>query len=111
MPFLTLSNVQIDFNNWELKWRLYISVKVLPTAQKIKLIEKKEFGAATLNPDDKTFIVHITSIASSDLANSNLANSDSTVHSFCQAQIVPLKVEETFTTILSEYTDFVDILF
>lgn len=64
--FLTLNNIQIDFDNWKLKWELYTPAKVLPTIYKVELVRKKEFATTTLNLDDETFIVYVTSIFSSD---------------------------------------------
>lgn len=42
MPFLTLSNADVNFPDWELLWRSYTTLKALPTTE---LIGKKEFAA------------------------------------------------------------------
>lgn len=91
----------------------------LPMIWKVKLVGKKKFVAATLNPDDEAFVIHIASIASpdlfssdlvsSDLANSNLASLDPVMYPFHQAHIVSLKADETFIAILSEYSDIVNV--
>lgn len=49
MLFLTLSNVEINFNNRELKWKLYTIAKAFSTTNQIELVEKKEFVATILD--------------------------------------------------------------
>lgn len=36
--FLTLSNMEINFMNWKLNWRLYIIIKAFPTIKWVKLV-------------------------------------------------------------------------
>lgn len=62
--FLTLSIIKVNFNNWELKWKLYTTAKILLTIKKIKLIAKNRFAIIALNPEYKTFVAHIASIVS-----------------------------------------------
>lgn len=64
----------------------------------MELVGKKEFAAIAFNPKDKTFVVHVTSFASTN-----------DVHFSCRAQIAFLKVDEASIIISSEYFDFVDI--
>ena len=59
IPFLIISNVEVDFQVQNLQWRSYIIEGVLPTTKQVKLIEKKEFAVVTLDPEHKAFIVHI----------------------------------------------------
>lgn len=67
MLFFTLSNVEINFMDWELNWKLYIIVEVLATTKEIKLIKKKKFKTTTLNLDDEIFVVYMTSSTNSNL--------------------------------------------
>ena len=60
MSFLTLNNVEIQFVNFHLHWRMYIISKILPT---IRLIKKKEFVTTSLNLENKAFVVYIVSIS------------------------------------------------
>lgn len=85
--FFILSNVQIDFYNRELRWRLYISVETLQTTQRVELSRKKEFVATAHNLDNKAFKVYVAPIVSYDLASSDLASLNSIQHPSCQAQI------------------------
>ena len=64
MPFLILSNVDVDFSGPELQWRMYITKKALLTTRCIELVGKKEFAAAALDPKHKIHIVHVTSLGS-----------------------------------------------
>ncbi len=41
IDFLTISNINIDFQAWDLQWKSYITKKVLSTTKKVELIEKK----------------------------------------------------------------------
>lgn len=95
-----LSNVKIDLNNWELKYRLYTIVKTLLSTKWIELIKQKEFAIIALNLDNKTFLIHILFFASFISINPS--------H---RAQIVLLKTDKTFIAIISKYIDFINIFF
>lgn len=59
MSFLTLSNAEIYFANWELNWRLFITVEILLTIKRIELVERKEFAATAHGSNEKTFVVYV----------------------------------------------------
>lgn len=59
MLFFILSNVEINFLDYELVERSFITADVLPTIKRIKLVEKRGFAAMALSPDKKMFVVHI----------------------------------------------------
>ena len=73
---------------------------MLLLVMQFKVIIKKKFIIATHNLKNKAFIVYISFISN---------NSD--VYLFDIAQIVFLKVNETFSFILSKYIDFIDVIF
>ena len=50
MFFLTLSDVDINFLDQELWWRIYTTKEAFPTIRYVKLVGKKEFATAALNP-------------------------------------------------------------
>lgn len=77
MPFLTLSNIEINFIDRELKWSLYIITKALPTTKRMELIGKKVFAIAAFDLDDETYVIHIASLTVSNLGLG--------VHPFCRA--------------------------
>ena len=47
MPFLTLSNADVDFPSRDLRWRTYTTEEALPTTRRVELVDKKEFAAST----------------------------------------------------------------
>ena len=100
MPFLTMSNADINFQAQDLQWRSYTTGEVLPTTRKIELIGKKKFAAATLDPEHEAFVVHIAAL-SVDLGDE--------VHPSKRAQIAHLKADEALTKIPSKYADFADV--
>lgn len=57
MPFLIMSNANIDFQSRNLQCRSYPTEDILPTTRQVELIGKKKFVAATLNPKYETFVV------------------------------------------------------
>ncbi len=63
MPFLTMSNADIDFQARDLQWRSYTTKEVLPTTRQVELIEKKEFAAAALDPEYEAFVVHVITLS------------------------------------------------
>ena len=40
-----------------------MAVEALPTTKRVEIINKREFAAAALNADNKTFGVHIAALA------------------------------------------------
>ena len=63
MPFLTLSDADVDFLEHELRWRTYTTKKTLLTTRRIELVGKKEFVAATLDLKHETYVVHVGSVS------------------------------------------------
>ena len=63
MPFLSLSNVDIEFVELEkLTWRSYTTIKALHTTSQVELISKKTFVKVALDENSKTFIVYIAAL-------------------------------------------------
>ena len=65
MPFLTLSNSDIQFAAKELIWRSYNAAEALPTTKRAELIDKKEFAKAVLDEKSETFVVHVAALEAS----------------------------------------------
>ena len=63
MPFLTLSNANIQFAEKELTWRTYTTEDALPTTQRVELIDKKEFAKAAFDENIEAFVVHVSSLS------------------------------------------------
>ncbi len=100
MPFLTMSNADVDFQSWDLQWRSYTTGEVLPTTRRVKLIRKKEFAVVALDLEHEAFVVHIAALS---------VDSGDEMHPSRRAQIAHLKADEAPTKVLSEYADFADV--
>ena len=57
MRFLTISNVDVNFQARDLQWRSYTTRNVLLTTRQVELIGKKEFVVAALDPEHEVFVV------------------------------------------------------
>lgn len=100
MSFLTLSNVEVNFNNRELKWRLYIDTKAPLTIRWEEFVGKKEFAAVAFDLKNEIFMFHIASFTLSNMSKA---------YSSYRTQIVFLWVDETPTTVPQEYSNIIDI--
>ena len=100
MPFLTMSNADVNFQARDLQWRSYTTGEVLPTTRRVELIGKKEFAVAALDPEYKAFVVHVATL-SVDLGDE--------VHPLKRVQIAHLKVDEAPSEVPSKYADFTDV--
>ena len=106
MPFLTLSNADIQFLKEQLTWRFYPAAEVLPTTKRIELIDKNKFVKAALDENSETFVVHVAALGA--------PLSDMTIHLSRAAQILnsnlmqvaALKQEEAPTKVPAKYSDF-----
>ncbi len=100
MPFLTMSNADVDFQSRDLQWWSYTIGEVLPTTRQVELIGKKEFEAAALDPKQEAFVVHVATLS---------VHSGDEMHPSRRAQIAHLKADEAPTKVSSEYADFADV--
>ena len=107
MLFLTLSGANIDFLGWELWWRTYTTEEALSTIKCVELVDKKEFAAATRDPESETFVIYIASLSSDAPTSSSLFEHD--VHSSRRLQICGLIVKEALTKVSAEYLDYADV--
>ncbi len=60
--FLTLSNVDFQFDTKKLTWRSYTAVEALPTTSWVEFINKKEFVKAALDRNSETIMVHVATL-------------------------------------------------
>ncbi len=88
MPLLTMSNVDVNFQAWNLQWRSYTTREVLATTRQVELIRKKKFAVAVLDPEHEAFVVLVAAL-SVDLGDE--------VHPSRRAQIAHLKIDEAPT--------------
>ncbi len=100
MPFLTISNADVDFQAQDLQWKSYTTRDALLTIRQVELIRKKEFAIVALDLEHKAFIVYVTAFS---------IDSDDEVHPSKKAQIAHLKVHEAPTKIPNKYANFANV--
>ncbi len=100
IPFLTMSNADVDFQAWDLQGRSYTIGDILPTTRWLELIGKKEFVATALDQEHEAFVVHVAALS---------ADSGDKVHPSKIAQISYLKADQAYSEVSSEYADFADV--
>ena len=103
IPFFTLSNTNINFPKRKLWWRSYNIKKAFFTIKRVKLVGKKEFIVAILDPKYETFVVHIVFLES--FSN----NQENNVYCSCRVQIAALIANEAPNSISTEYFDFINV--
>ena len=59
MPFLKISNANVAFGEGTLTLKLYTTNKALPTTERVRLVDPKEFVIAALDVGSETFVVHM----------------------------------------------------
>lgn len=59
MPFLSFSNVNLQFGTWKLTWKTYITTKIILIVDEVELIDKYEFAKTVFDKACKTFVVHV----------------------------------------------------
>ena len=75
---------------------------MLPNTKHVKLVGRKEFAAAALNPEHETYVVYIASLRSTPLASLD-------VHPSREPQISGLIAKEAPTKVPAEYSDFANV--
>ena len=105
MFFLNLSGTDVDFLDWKLWWRTYIIKRTFLTTRHVKLVDKKEFVIAELDPKHETYVVRIGSVSFAASPSSSPLD----FYPICRSQIASLIAKEAPTKILDEYVDFVDV--
>lgn len=73
--------------------------KALLPIKQVELIKRKEFIVVAFDSNNKTFVVYIASLTSTN------------IHSFCTIQIALLIQNNTSIVVSSKYTDFANIFF
>ena len=96
MLFLIFSNVDGQFAEKKLIWRIYTMKKALPTSHRVEIIDRKKFAKAALDGNIEAFVVYISSLGSR-----------MTIHPARKAQVALLLAEEI--TVPTEYLDFADV--
>ena len=101
MPFLTLSNADIQFAAKELTWRSYTAAEALSTTKRVELIDKKEFAKAALDEESETFVMHVAAL---EAPLARMA-----IHLLREAHISALIQDEAPTKVPFEYENYADV--
>ena len=99
MPFLALSNADIQFDTESFTWRSYSAAEALPTTRRVELIDKHEFAKAALDENSETFVVHVAALEALEPA----------VHPSQAPLLAALQQDKTLMEIPSEYADYADV--
>ena len=110
MPFLALSNVDIQFDKKELTWRSYTAAEALPTTKRVEIIDKKEFAKAALDAESETFVVHVAALEA-PLSGMTIHPSRAAQVDGESVQIAVLKQDEAPTKVPAKYPDFLEVFF
>ena len=101
MPFLALSNADIQFGVETFTWRSYTVAEVLLTARRVELIDKHEFAKAALGKNSETFVVHFAAREAPEPAMS--------INPSGAPLLAALQQDKALTEISSGYTDYADV--
>ena len=96
MFFLTISNIDVQYAEKELTWRIYTTKKALLSTRRVKLIDQKEFTKVVLNENIKALVIYVRSL-----------EAKITIHLARKAQRNLLLDKKV--TVLAEYLDFTDV--
>ena len=105
MPFLTLSDADIDFLGRKLWWKIYTNKEALLTTKYVELVGKKKFVVAALDLESETFVVYIVSLG----FDASPSSSPLDVYPFRRPQISGLIAEKAFIKVSAKYSDFADV--
>ncbi len=97
--FLNFFDIDIWFIEKELEWRRYLTAKVLPTTQRVRLIDKKEFAVVALDDSTKTFMVYFATLSTPVMQ----------VYPSYPAQLELLPADQAPIEVPPEYLDYTDI--
>ena len=59
ISFLKISNADMSFGKRTLMWKTYTTNKALLTAERVQIINPKDFVIAVLDADSETFMVYV----------------------------------------------------
>lgn len=100
MCFLTMNNLNVDVQAWDLQWRSYTNGVVLPSIKKVELIEKKIFAAGILDPEHEVFIVYVATLS---------INLDNEIHPSNKTPIAHLEADKAPIKVPGEDANFAEL--
>ena len=99
MTFLKIKKTNVSFAKMILTWKTYTTNEILPTTDRVQIINPKEFIIAALNINGKTFMIDMAIREQEEMP----------VHSKKQGQVEVLLFDEALTEVLTKYFDYNDI--
>ena len=99
MPFLALSNADIQFDTESFTWRSYSAAEALPTTRRIELIDKYEFAKVALDENSETFVLHVAALEALEPA----------IHPSRAPLLAALQQDKAPTEIPPEYADYANV--
>ena len=107
MPFLKSSNANVAFGEGTLTWKSYTTNKALPTTERVRLVDPKEFVIAALDADSETFVVHVAIREQEEMAMN--PDRKAQIEAQSGAQVGALLFDEAPTEVPAEYSDYSDV--
>ena len=107
MSFLKISNVDVVFGEGTLTWKLYTTNKALPTTERVRLVDPKEFVIAALDADSETFVVHVAIWKCEEMAINH--DRKAQIEAQSGTQVGALLFDEAPTEVPVEYSDYSDV--
>ena len=99
MPFLALSNADIQFDTECFTWRFYNVIEALPKTRRVELINKDKFAKALLDKKSETFVIYVAALEALELA----------AHHFRAPPLATLQQDQAPPKISQKYVDYANI--
>ena len=107
MPFLKISNADVAFGEGTLTWKSYTTNEALPTTERVRLVDPKEFVIAALDADSETFVVHVAIREQEEMAMN--PDRKAQIEAQSGAQVGALLFDEAPTEVPAEYSDYSNV--
>lgn len=105
--FLVLSSADVEFIELEkLTQKFYIITKVLPTTNRVELINKKEFAKAALDKNFETFIIYVAAL---EVPTAIPIHFSKAYQVQDNPTLTVLQYDKTPIKIPAKYSDYVDV--
>ena len=99
MPFLSLSNADVQFDKGNLTWRIYSTSEALPKTRQVQLIDKHKLAREALNKNSVIFVVYVAALEALKLA----------IHLSQAPLLAALQQDKAPIKIPSEYIDYTNV--
>ena len=107
MPFLKISNADIAFGEGTLTWKSYTTNKALPTTERVRLVNQKEFVIAALDANSETFVLHVAIREREKMAMN--PNKKAQIKAQSKVQVGALLFDKAPTEVPAKYSDYSNV--